>query len=710
MEEGCNWYLGIIPSRNTFYNKFDRPQGECDYGDIWSEHKRKELEHKLEEYGGISSSKDRIMKAYYCACTMKGEEPFEDAPCYFFYYWMRNMVPKDSHTYTLPEVLNAIYQTQGNVPCENRCSVKYDDVEEDLFKKRKEVFDYSYDYKIVEKELQKGESDCEGKWSKYLRDVASACDAVSAKCQRGNSNEPHYCSDFNKKYRDYCDDKLPELESLLSQCNPPKPKPNPNPNQAGSSGSFSDAAAENLPSKIADKELNNPQNLCKDSDNVPEKIRRALKEENGEGEYTKKLKEVWCYASDKENKGTLSQEQRCGFLYYWIGNTLWSTLDNTEFWDVMSAVYSELKQLPDIGERCNIVCSHINRDLFTFEKQVYEYYKDRGTMEAKLNQSSGYCSEEYSNYLKNAVLAYRIVEAECKGNSATDNSKCGGFMGKYGKNSPKDFISKSCDPILKDLPSTMAYKEIREGKISCGDGDSLPSVIETAWNLNAEESESIEYLKKVWCQARTMKGDTLSQEERCHFSYYYIGDMFYNSFKSDESFQSFMDTVSTELQKLGVAEECKIERSRFENFLFKYEKEVYDYYRDLTAIEKGIAENESKCTAELDRYLVGAKEAYTVIGGQCGRKLREGTDYCTKFKDEYSKRKPEDLIKTKCLAAKQLEARTVVRSPPAVINIGPEKEDKSVSTTPAAVSSVLTFLGLPTILFFLYKVIVHNYN
>ncbi|ANQ10814.1 KIR protein [Plasmodium coatneyi] len=197
------------------------------------------------------------------------------------------------------------------------------------------------------------------------------------------------------------------------------------------------------------KKLRDHKDLCNgDNNNLPPEIEEALADVHRKEEYTKMFKERWCYAS-KGSAGeevSLSQEQRCGFLYYWIGNIFHDIFNKDEsFWNFMNKIRGELNKLSTAEMQCDIVCSHINKSDFQYDREVYDFLQDYRTINEKSGKSEYVCSKELSHYLDTAALAYNQMNGQCK-NGSIKSTYCSKFNSDYKDLILRELRNSKCTP------------------------------------------------------------------------------------------------------------------------------------------------------------------------------------------------------------------------------------------------------------------------
>ncbi|ANQ09256.1 KIR protein [Plasmodium coatneyi] len=207
-----------------------------------------------------------IVRNHYRACNGKKLDgtPSYFEPCHFFYYWLGYRIKNEvKEPHELNTVMTSIYGNLTNTKCTNSCSKLYPQMDKNIFDKRKEIFDYSYNYNILSKDQGDNRYLCSEDCSTYLDGLKGAYSSVQSSCSETTGGDT-FCNEFNREYENSFQNGEPKLQCQTTAKKPsagddfdlgdavvdggnddppppPKPKPNPNPNQAGSSGSFSDA-------------------------------------------------------------------------------------------------------------------------------------------------------------------------------------------------------------------------------------------------------------------------------------------------------------------------------------------------------------------------------------------------------------------------------------------------------------------------------------
>ncbi|ANQ06186.1 KIR protein [Plasmodium coatneyi] len=297
-----------------------------------------------------------------------------------------------------------------------------------------------------------------------------------------------------------------------------------------------------------------------------------------------------------------------------------------------------------------------------------------------------------------------------------------------------------------DLPSRRIYAAFEQkygDKQTCEHNSSWTEQMRTILegNLRGIFKDEGEYAKEItqaWCHVSKM--NTTSQSPCsviCDFFYFWLGNMLYDKWKGTASFKAIMENMYTKLQ--GFNNQCSYETidNTDDTTLFKERKTIFDYYYDYRTIWKGINASKGSCTQVYNSYLEAADSAYRQLEASADS---DNDDFCTKIVnkigDGKNKIPPPSQLQSKALSdggkelppggedgdggGKDLLSCFTPKSKP---NPNPNQAGSSGSFSdadngsassamaPAAFSSgALAAVALPTMLFFLYKVILHNYN
>ncbi|SBS89071.1 PIR Superfamily Protein [Plasmodium ovale curtisi] len=109
--------------------------------------------------------------------------------------------------------------------------------------------------------------------------------------------------------------------------------------------------------------------------------------------------------------------ERCEYLFYWIGETLFSKLKNSnKFPDVTSVLYDLLKKFGG-KYKCNCTnkfsYGNISEDNFKEMKQAYSYYKDFEHFRTWITHYKQSCDIHYKKHVQEAFNAYNKIYDTC---------------------------------------------------------------------------------------------------------------------------------------------------------------------------------------------------------------------------------------------------------------------------------------------------------
>ncbi|ANQ10721.1 KIR-like protein [Plasmodium coatneyi] len=206
--------LERLPSYNDYYKKFNEKKGNCDGNKSWTT-----VKGELDDYRGIQNYAERIVKALCYVLKMEAGHNLYQERWNFFYYWLGDIFSKNLREASgFESDMDKIYEDLKPMITDTpECKNLYPNIDRDKFSKMKTIFDYSYDYNTIEKDLQNVESNCNGdQWSTYRQKVTDACEKLHQYCAITDSKNGPYCDDFKDKYKVYCEAaKLPKLQCEL---------------------------------------------------------------------------------------------------------------------------------------------------------------------------------------------------------------------------------------------------------------------------------------------------------------------------------------------------------------------------------------------------------------------------------------------------------------------------------------------------------------
>ncbi|ANQ07096.1 Variable surface protein Vir7-like protein [Plasmodium coatneyi] len=207
----------------------------------------------------------------------------------------------------------------------------------------------------------------------------------------------------------------------------------------------------------------------------------------------------------------------------------------------------------------------------------------------------------------------------------------------------------------------------------------------------------------------------MPENEKCDFLYYWMGDYLWTE-TSVKSLSDAMKTIYNAFETWDVTENCNNKYNNdIDKTLFQNRKLVFDYYHDYKKLQSLLPNIDSRCNVECTGYIQNITEACNKVKSDCQQKQtsHQSDHFCTWFKNENEKNAggndycaQDKLSQLKCGAATEPGVVASERGPGAP---SPTSSGSNNTTTVAtALSSIFATIGLPTVAFFLYKVIMEG--
>ncbi|SBT85464.1 PIR protein [Plasmodium malariae] len=126
-----------------------------------------------------------------------------------------------------------------------------------------------------------------------------------------------------------------------------------------------------------------------------------------------KILKAFCFVIFSD-KGEKCNEQ-CYNLYYWIGDKLSSVFNNKISFLNVIKILSDGFRNTSSNNKCNcIFFSDTDKENFKRMKIVHDYCEDHETIKQTLRAKNNVCSNEFQEYLQEAVSTYNNVYSECE--------------------------------------------------------------------------------------------------------------------------------------------------------------------------------------------------------------------------------------------------------------------------------------------------------
>ncbi|SCA59702.1 Plasmodium vivax Vir protein, putative [Plasmodium vivax] len=196
------------------------------------------------------------------------------------------------------------------------------------------------------------------------------------------------------------------------------------------------------------KNFDEEKGTCEDF-SFSSQARQKLNSYNGLQSVTDKILKAVCYVYNKSKSPDFDVDT-CKFLYFWLGTTLLSNLNKTDFY---SGVIIELYQLLNENNNrrvCNIPHISIQEKDFQKIKLIFDYSQDYYNYNLDLASYNPPCNAEYNKYLTTYVYNYKHLYKECIEQNQR-HSYCTEFLKYYNAEKHDHLYSWKCN-LTETLP------------------------------------------------------------------------------------------------------------------------------------------------------------------------------------------------------------------------------------------------------------------
>ncbi|CAI7717845.1 PIR protein [Plasmodium vivax] len=136
-------------------------------------------------------------------------------------------------------------------------------------------------------------------------------------------------------------------------------------------------------------------------------------------------------------------KDRCSYLYYWLGEKIYSIVHNeTVFSKIIKMIYDELYKTNFLNT-CPCLYKHFDLDTFNTYKILHDYSKDYGNIYLKTLSGDITCDEDYKKNIYKYINIYKDVYSNCK-IEQTNKYDCKYFNELFGMYNHTDLISFHC--------------------------------------------------------------------------------------------------------------------------------------------------------------------------------------------------------------------------------------------------------------------------
>ncbi|ANQ06838.1 KIR protein, partial [Plasmodium coatneyi] len=399
---------------------------------------------------------DGILHVWCCVSDIRGWESSKDERCDLLYYLagaityekLQNKDDFGTIMNGLPNVLKTYFSNLEG------CSIKENNNGEKFFAKMKLLGKYNLGpAEILEGQGDSSNVSCE-RCKKYLEEVMRAYGIVKGYCDL--STNITNCEGVRDGYRNKNPQDL--YEAMYGKVELQRPEVL----------SEENCEQERLSSRQIYCQFQEALDQYKDEVSNMEDIKTAidgiLTSYGNHSYYGELSAKAFCLASQKKEKQKASSEDKyCTSLYYWLGDQLFSTMNNsTEFSKAMSEVYNKLEQLKGLETegKCEVMYPNDNINLETFNhmKPILDYYHDYTTIKKCVDDpqaSEPKCTTEYERYLKEVLSAYDYMSIKCPKEDVSNNKEwCTDFKKMTATHSREELLKLKCSlKHTSDCPS-----------------------------------------------------------------------------------------------------------------------------------------------------------------------------------------------------------------------------------------------------------------
>ncbi|KNA01606.1 hypothetical protein PVNG_05971 [Plasmodium vivax North Korean] len=130
-----------------------------------------------------------------------------------------------------------------------------------------------------------------------------------------------------------------------------------------------------------------------------------------------KIAKALCYVYWKKFYNDDFSNDLCSYMYYWIGDKIYSKLSSTsQFRSIIRILYEELNKT-ELYTICEPVKSSIDKNKFDKNKVLFDYSKDYGNVEIDVAHGDTTCNNNYKRYIEKYIEIYNDAYSYCKVNN-----------------------------------------------------------------------------------------------------------------------------------------------------------------------------------------------------------------------------------------------------------------------------------------------------
>ncbi|ANQ05774.1 KIR protein [Plasmodium coatneyi] len=127
------------------------------------------------------------------------------------------------------------------------------------------------------------------------------------------------------------------------------------------------------------------------------------------------------------------------------------------------------------------------------------------------------------------------------------------------------------------------------------------------------------------------EGNNLNYNARCNFLYYWIGDLLFKNVTDPDIVPNTLNSICKYIKSTYLKEKDKVICETIDKNKFNRRKLIFDYWQDYNAIKSLLQSSKSECEPKYRDYLNGIVNAYNTLNTNCTNPANKNNPYCEEF-------------------------------------------------------------------------------
>ncbi|ANQ07103.1 KIR protein [Plasmodium coatneyi] len=453
----------------------------------------------------------------------------------------------------------------------------------------------------------------------------------------------------------------------------------------------------------------------------------------------------YCYACNGSRVDTLSDSERCNFLFYWLGDVIIREKknDNYSFEIAMKAIYNNFPY-SKFQDGCTNLYPQISKDLFEKIKVLFDFNYNYKILKKQAGNCDHATCKKLADELRDASSAYDSISGVC--DEEPTNSYCTKFLAEKGEvegefaqpkeskcSEAKETIQtqvKLTNEHLERLDSNLLYYRRFTEDLEYCDTSCFPSRKKIADQLKEYfiNEQYANLIARLLCKISALLEEGQADSKICTFFNYWLQHILSDKLNGDTSFSTLVEAINKELSGIEHKNKCELTDIDTNNIPFHRRKVLLEYSVDYDRINSDLTRFGSpkpSCSKKYHKHLQAIVDAYKAAYSPCHR---ESSTNCDDFKEVFKKNDNRDTLTLECqpLSDKEESAlgekddendlRTLLSKgggelPPddqterctEMMSGGTTTSGENTTAAPILSSVFGTLIGVPAFVFLLYK-------